>query len=122
MTHKIITFCIALVWIVNGLFCKILNLVPRHETIVSIVLSEQYARNITVTIGLLEIVMAFWILSRIKSKINAIVQIVIVISMNIIEFVVVPDLLLWGKLNLLFALIFSAIIYYNAYYLKSKNQ
>lgn len=31
---------IALVWLVNGLWCKVLGHVPRHEAIVARVLSE----------------------------------------------------------------------------------
>ncbi|WP_245705453.1 hypothetical protein [Chitinophaga filiformis] len=43
--------------------------------------------------------MAVWILSGIKSRLNAILQMVVVAAMNIPEFFLVPDLLLWGRLN-----------------------
>lgn len=62
--------------------------------------------------------MAVWVLSKFKSKLNAITQILIVAAMNILEFILVPDLLLWGKLNLVFALIFVAIVYYNEFVLR----
>ena len=62
--------------------------------------------------------MAVWVLSKFKSKLNAFAQILIVAVMNILEFILAPDLLLWGKLNLVFALLFIAIVYYNEFVLK----
>lgn len=118
--YKILTFCIATVWIVNGLFCKVLNLVPRHEQIVARILGDNYSRVLIVLIGLSEIVMAIWVLSKFKSRLNAIVQIVIVGIMNTLEFILVPDLLLWGKLNSLFAFIFILVVYFNEFYLNKK--
>ncbi len=118
--YKILTFCIATVWIVNGLFCKVLNLVPRHEQIVARILGDDYSRVLTVLIGLSEIAMAIWVLSKFKSKLNAIAQIVIVGIMNTLEFILVPDLLLWGKLNSLFAFIFILVVYFNEFYLNKK--
>jgi len=118
--YKILTFCIATVWIVNGLFCKVLNLVPRHEQIVARILGDDHARVLTLLIGLSEIGMALWILSRYKSRLNAITQISIVGIMNTLEFILVPDLLLWGKLNSLFAIVFILVVYLNEFYL-NKN-
>ncbi|MEX0998288.1 MAG: DoxX-like family protein [Flavobacteriaceae bacterium] len=118
--YKILTICIAIVWIVNGLFCKVLNLVPRHEQIVSRILGSDYSRPLTILIGFSEILMAIWILSKFKSKLNAIVQIVIVGTMNTLEFLLVPDLLLWGKLNAIFALIFILAVYFNEFYLNKE--
>jgi len=116
--HKILATSIVLVWIINGLFCKVLNLVPRHEQIVAQILSKDYARPLTILIGLSEIVMAIWILSGYKSRLNVLIQIGIVILMNSLEFLLVPDLLLWGKLNAFFAFIFILIVYVNEFYLK----
>ena len=104
-SHKALTLLISLVWLVNGLFCKVLNLVPRHEQIVAQILAEDYSRPLTILIGLSEVVMAVWVLSKFKSKLNAITQILVVALMNALEFILVPDLLLWGKLNSLFALL-----------------
>lgn len=118
--YKILTFCIALVWILNGLFCKVLNLVPRHEQIVARILGDDYSRDLTILIGLSEILMAIWILSRFKPRLNAIAQISIVGLMNTLEFILVPDILLWGKLNSLFALIFIMVVYFNEFYLNKK--
>ena len=118
--HKILTYCIAMIWIVNGLFCKVLNLVPRHQQIVARILGEIYARPVTVTIGLAEIGMAIWVLSRIKSRLNAITQIAVVAIMNSLEFFIAPDLLLWGKLNAFFAFLFILLLYYHEFQLNKE--
>ncbi len=118
--HKILTFLIATVWLINGLVCKILNVVPRHEQIVAAILGSDYSRLLTILIGLSETIMAVWILTGFKPKLNAIAQITIVAVMNILEFILVPDLLLWGKLNALFALLFIALVYYNEFILNKK--
>ena len=119
-SHKALTLLISLVWLVNGLFCKVLNLVPRHEQIVAQILAEDYSRPLTILIGLSEVVMAVWILSKFKSKLNAITQILVVALMNALEFILVPDLLLWGKLNSLFALLLIGLIYCNKFVLNKK--
>jgi uncharacterized membrane protein YphA (DoxX/SURF4 family) len=118
--HKILTFSIAAVWIVNGLFCKMLNFVPRHEQIVAQILGNDYSRVLTILIGLSEIAMAIWFLSNYKSKLNAITQIGIVATMNALEFILVPNLLLWGKLNSLFAFVFILLVYSNEFHIKRK--
>lgn len=122
--HTILTYCIALVWIINGLFCKMLNFVPRHRQIISEILGDDYAQIFTRLIGFSEVVMAVWILSKFKHRLNATIQIAIVGLMNILEFILVPELLLWGKLNSLFAFIFILVVYLNEFYLnkKIKNQ
>lgn len=118
--HKALNFLIALVWIINGLICKILNLVPRHEQIVAEILGDENSRLFTFLIGLSEIIMAIWVLSKYKSKWNAIVQIAIVASMNILEFILIPGLLLWGRFNIFFAFLFIVLVYYNDFVLNKK--
>ncbi len=116
--NKLIVFfrvIIALVWLVNGLFCKLLNLVPRHQQIVGEILGNVYAPILTKLIGVSEIGMAIWILSGIKPRFVAYVQVVIIITMNILEFILVPELLLWGRLNGLFAFMFVLLIVYYEY-------
>ena len=119
--YKILTCCIATVWIANGLFSKVLNLVPRHEQIVARILGDDHSNLLTILIGLSEIIMAVWILSGYKTKLNAIAQITIVATMNTLEFILVPDLLLWGKLNSLFAFIFILVVYFNEFYFNRKQ-
>jgi hypothetical protein len=118
--YKLLTICITLVWLGNGLCCKVLNLVPRHQQIVANILGTEYARLFTILIGIAEIIMAIWVLSTFKSKLNAIAQIIIVACMNTLEFILVPNLLLWGKFNALFAFIFILVVYCNEFYLHKK--
>ncbi len=109
-----------MVWIGNGFFCKMLNFVPRHQQIVARILGDQYADVLTLLIGVSEILMAAWVLSGIKTRLNAIVQITIVATMNIIEFNLAPDLLLWGRFNSIFAMMLIVLIYYNEFVLNKK--
>jgi hypothetical protein len=117
----IITIAIAMVWFINGLFCKVLNFVPRHCMIVSRILGEQYSTLATHTIGFLEICMVVWILSGVKSRWCALLQIAIVGIMNTLEYILVPDLLLFGRFNALFAVIFMAVVYSNEFILHNTN-
>jgi hypothetical protein len=115
-----INYLIAAVWLINGLFCKILNLVPRHQEIVARILGEHYATTFTKLIGLAEIMMFVWVISRIAPVFCARTQIFVILLMNSIEFTLAPDLLLFGKLNLLVALLFSTLILYNEFVLGRK--
>lgn len=119
--HKLLTYLIAVVWFINGFFCKVLNWVPRHQQIVGEILGNKYALVLTKAIGVSEIIMAIWIVSRIKTKINAITQMLIIALMNTLEFLLVPDLLLWGKLNSIFAFLFILAIYSNEFILNNKS-
>jgi uncharacterized membrane protein YphA (DoxX/SURF4 family) len=118
--HRILLYFISLVWFINGLVCKVLNLVPRHEQIVSRILGNDHSRLLTFLIGLSEIVMAVWVLIGFKKRFSAITQIIVIGTMNTIEFILVPDLLLWGRLNSLFALLFILLIYFNEFLLNRK--
>lgn len=119
--YKILTYSIAAIWFVNGLFCKVLNLVPRHEQIVSRILGAEHSTLFTKLIGVSEILMALWIISGIKSRFNTWAQITIIVAMNTLEYKLVPDLLLWGKLNSLYAFIFINVIFCNEFFIKKKS-
>ena len=120
-TYQFLNYLIATVWIANGLFCKVLNLVPRHQEIVARILGSDQAGLLTRAIGVSEIAMAIWIISGIKPRLSAITQIIIIAAMNVLEFILVPDLLLWGRFNLLFAIMFIVLIYFNEFYLRNKS-
>lgn len=119
--HSLINFLIALVWIVNGFYCKILNQVPRHQDIVAKILSDSNARVLTFLIGIAELIMSAWIISKWKPKLNAMTQITVIICMNILEFALAPDLLLWGRFNIVFAFLFSIVIYLNTFVFPPKK-
>lgn len=117
--ERMVVLAIGSVWLFNGLYCKILNGVPRHYEIVDSILTlaigssiaERYSQNFTYLIGFGEVLLAFLIWSNWRHKTVTWVQIVLIGLMNTIEFVLVPDLLLWGRWNALFALLFMLFLY-----------
>tara|TARA_B110000879_G_scaffold123362_1_gene163180 strand:- start:15300 stop:15662 length:363 start_codon:yes stop_codon:yes gene_type:complete len=104
---------IASVWVINGLISKVFGLTPRHEAIVARILGTEFAHPLTILIGISEIFMAIWVLSKFRAKLNAYAQIFLVSTMNILETILAPDLLLWGQWNLLWAITFCLIIWKN---------
>lgn len=121
ITHKVLCWLIALIWLINGLYCKVLNNVPRHQEIVVSILGSEHAALFTRMIGSAEIGMAVWIVSNYLPRLNAITQVTVIAIMNVLEFILVPDLLLWGRWNLLFAFLFILLILFNEYYLSPKT-
>lgn len=121
-TTKLLDLAFAGVWLINGLACKVLDLVPRHRQIVGRILGDEHSLALTRFIGGAEILMAIWILSGIASKLNAAAQIVIVLTMNIIELLIAPDLLLFGRLNIVIAMLFSGLVYYRAFQMAENAQ
>ena len=119
--NKLLNYFIAAVWMANGLFCKIFNLVPRHQEIVARILGNDHAAIFTKAIGFSETAMAIWIVSSYLARLNVIIQVSVIATMNVLEFILVPDLLLWGRFNILFAFLFILLILYNEYFLKSKT-
>ena len=118
--HRIVTVIIALVWLGFGLLCKVLHLEPRHEEIVAHILGDTYAAPLTRLIGVSEVLMAVWILSGFKKRLNAIVQMTVVGTMNVMEAILASHLLLWGHLNALFAVCFIGVIYINEWILNEQ--
>jgi hypothetical protein len=118
--HRLITWTIASIWIANGLLCKVLHLVPRQELIVSGILGGIEAHGVTIAIGIAEVLMAFWVISGYESRKNAVAQIFIIILINLLEAILVPDLLLLGGANILVAFLLTSVIFYNEFVLHKK--
>ncbi len=112
---------IAAVWIVNGLYAKVLNRVPRHTKIVGRVLGEGWARPITVGIGFGEVALGVCILAGHQPRETAVVQIGLVSTMNVLEAIRAQDLLLFGRLNALSAAGFCAAVYVHGFHLAPKH-
>lgn len=113
MLPKLLSYFVASVWLINGLYAKILNQIPRHQEIVGRILGEAYARELTIAIGVGEILIGLAILLRFEVKRIIYFQIFMVLVMNMMEQYLVPDLLLWGRLNFLFAVGFCVMVYYS---------
>ena len=90
-------------------------LVPRHAAIVTRILGPAHASPLTRLIGLAEIGMALWVVSGIKRRWCALAQIALILSMNMLETWLAPDLLLWGRANAVFAALFCLLIYYHTF-------
>jgi hypothetical protein len=100
----------AAVWLINGVWCKVLDQVPRHREIVSQILGAEHSLLLTRLIGVAEVFMAIWILTGIRWKWSCAAQISAVAAMNIIEFIVVPEMLLFGRINSLVALAYITLV------------
>ena len=114
--HRSLNIFIATVWLINGVYAKVLGFVPRHELIIQEILELNDSKCMIIIIGLLEIMMAIWIISGIYSKINALTQSAVILLMNVWEQIYAPELLLWGKWNFVFALLFVFFIIWNEFY------
>ena len=111
-------YFIAIVWFINGFLCKILNLVPRHEAIVSRILGPAHGHLYTIIIGVGEVCMAIWIIQGVWPKLNAVLQIFIIAAYNILGYLMAPDLLLFGNFSYIIAFIFMILISYNGFFRK----
>lgn len=112
---SVLNVAISLVWLINGLFCKLLNIVPRHQLIVTRLLGTDHAFLYTKAIGCSEVLMFVWILTGYKSRLCSITQVLVVAAMNTIEFLFAPDLLLFGQYNALVALLFISLVLLNEF-------
>jgi len=90
---------VAGVWLVNGLVCKVLDVVPRHRQIVERVLGLDDAALLTKAIGAGEICIGLWVLSGLLPRPVTWLQIALVGTMNLLEFWLAPDLLLHGVVH-----------------------
>jgi len=82
LTLRLFTAC---VWFVFGVIFKILDLVPRHQTIVASVLGESLARPMTFLIGVAEVCIGLWILSGVRPRVCMTVQTLALVAMNTLE-------------------------------------
>lgn len=119
--HNILTILISLVWLINGLFAKVLGFVPRHQEIAAKILGDGISFIAVKVIGVLEIGMFIWVISRKYSRLAAIMQITVVLTMNVLEYIIAPELLLFGRLNIVIAVFFVSVVYFNEFILKPKT-
>lgn len=75
---------IALVWFYQGLWCKLLGGVPRHEAVVGAVpfIGAGAARSVLIVLGLAECCIAAWVMSGRRMRDAAIAQTALLIAMN----------------------------------------
>lgn len=121
MVQITLRWALASVWFANGLGAKVLGLVPRHEAIVARILGEDLAHILTPLFGVGEIAIGIWIITDKYGRWCGILQIGLVALMNMIEFTFASDLLLWGRLNIVFAALFILSVYLYTFKIRPNN-
>ena len=88
---------LAAVWLVHGVYNKLLGGSPRHLAIVQSMpgLDGSAGERMLVAVGLVEVAIALWMLSRRAPRACAAVQTVLLLSMNGLELTYARPLLLW---------------------------
>jgi len=91
------TAIVASVWLVHGLFNKLLHFSPRHLLIVQSVpgLAGGRGEAVLTAIGVFEVGIALWVLSGSAAGVCAAVQTVVLLTMNVVELSTARSLLLW---------------------------
>ena len=116
-----LTASIAGVWLVNGLYAKVLGGAPRHTDIVARVVGEAWAPELVTAIGLGEVGLALWIWGGRYPRTTAVVQVALVTTMNVLELLRARDLLMWGTLNFIFAMAFVGVVAYHGFWLGGRR-
>jgi DoxX-like family len=81
---RLIRLAIAMVWLYQGLWCKVLGGAPRHEAVIAAApfIGAAAARGAMVAIGLVECAMALWVASRWQMRWAAPAQTALLVGMN----------------------------------------
>ena len=81
---KLVRLSIALVWLYQGLWCKVVGRVPHQEAVISSVpfLSSGEARLALMALGLVECGVAIWVLSGKRMRQAATFQTALLVAMN----------------------------------------
>lgn len=81
---KLIRLAIALVWLYEGFWCKVLGGVPRHEAVIATVpfIGSAGAHGALIALGLAECGIGLWVLSGRWMLQAAIVQTTLLAAMN----------------------------------------
>jgi uncharacterized membrane protein YphA (DoxX/SURF4 family) len=90
----VMRYGLASVWLFHGLFAKVLGLIPRQQAIVGRVLGAALSGPTTALIGVVEVLMALWIVSGKASRWCAALMTLMLAAMNTLELVYATDLLL----------------------------
>ena len=113
LRSRVVTYGIALVWVMFAILGKLLPITPTHQEIVARVFGEALGGPLLIFIGIGELGVAGWIVSGVARRWCGWFQIVTVATMNCIELSIASDILLWGKLIGFFALLFVLVVYTN---------
>ena len=97
MSTEITVRLVAAVWLVHGLYNKLLGGSARHLAIVQSVpgLEGSAGERVLAAVGIGEVVVALWVLSAWRPWLCAATQTVVLLSMNLVELTFARSLLLW---------------------------
>lgn len=115
------TVFISSVWLINGVWAKLLGGVPRHQQIVAAILGPAYAPVLTLCIGVGEVVLALWVLMRWKLHLCTWLQVLLVAIMNVLEVWLAKPLLLFGEGNLVWAALFIGLVLWHHSFIQRSN-
>lgn len=113
---RAVRFFVAGVWLTHGLYNKLLGGSPRHLAIVQSVpgLSGAAGTRTLVAVGVFEVAVAIWVMSRRAPRLCAVTQTVVLLSMNALELTYARPLLLWPAGLVPVNLLFLAAAWYAA--------
>ena len=82
---EIIRIAIAAVWLYEGLWCKLLGHMPDQEQVVAAhpMFSARSAGQVLKAIGVVEVLLAAWVLSGFAPVVAAAVQTALLVGMNV---------------------------------------
>jgi hypothetical protein len=91
------SWLVAAVWLVHGLYNKLLGGSARHRQIVQSVPGLEGNTGVVVlaVVGVIEVAIAVWVISRRAPRACAATQTVLLLSMNLVELTFARHLLLW---------------------------
>jgi len=116
-----VRFALAFGWLYMGFYVKILDMVPRHRMIAARVVGEDFAHPVILTIGVLEVILAIWLLSNYRPILCAVMQTGLLAVMNAYELSLASDLLLLGKGHIFVTLLCVGAIWFLAIKNKSRK-
>jgi uncharacterized membrane protein YphA (DoxX/SURF4 family)/uncharacterized protein YqjF (DUF2071 family) len=108
---RVARWLVASIWLVHGLYHKLLGGSPRHLQIVQSTpgLEGATGEHVLAAIGAGEVIIALWVLSGYAPRLGAAAQTVCLLSMNVVELTFARHLLLWPSLLLPGNLAFLAL-------------
>jgi len=84
VNRRLIRLSIALVWLYQGLWCKVLGGSPHHRAVVAAVpfIGSAWSQAVLLVLGLMECALAAWVLSGWQLRKAALVQTALLAAMN----------------------------------------
>lgn len=102
------------VWLLHGIYSKLLGGIPRHQAIVAEVLGDAYAPIVTKAVGIGELLLGLWVFSHRWPRTCATAQTLAIAAMNTLEIMRARDLLISAPGMVALNLAFLTLAWLNA--------